>query len=137
MADAARKWQVLTATATRLQEVTVANGYRTDAGNDVRTEPWRGELEAPRITLYCGHALRGDQRNEREFDLIVEVAVPVAMATAQETLVAAEEDIEQALDRFLPVGGTPLEFEESIFLDKPDGLAVMAVQMGYSTRYRR
>lgn len=137
MAETPRKWQILTATEARLKEVTEANGYRTDAGNDVRKEPWRGELEAPRITLYCGHALRGDQRNEREFDLIVEVAVPVSMATAQETLVAAEEDIEQALDRFLPVGGTPLEFEESIFLDKPDGLPVMAVQLGYSTRYRR
>ncbi|HTL15550.1 MAG TPA: hypothetical protein VL251_10735, partial [Thermomonas sp.] len=129
MADTPRTWAILEALQLRLQGITVANGYRTDAGADVRLEP--GDVgAAPSITLYTGATTRPEDARtpgERDFTLIVEAQVPVALDAAHATAVALAEDIEQALDGYVPLpSALPLRFQESLFLDRPDGVAAMA-----------
>lgn len=142
MAEQARTWAILEATAVRLREISTDDGYRTNIGADVRTEPTRlDELKAPRVTLYAGACIKPDDARsagERKFDVVVEVAVPTAYAAAQETVVNASEDIEQALNQYLqqPMA-LPLDFEESLFLERPEGMAVMVAQLMFGTRFRR
>ncbi|PZQ30385.1 MAG: hypothetical protein DI562_07235 [Stenotrophomonas acidaminiphila] len=141
MADQARSFQILKVLQARLQQISIANGYRTDAGADVRVEEAKEPASAPRITLYSGSRVfpdRAGSRSEREFTLIVEARIPASLDALQETVTAIDEDIEQALDQYLqqPLA-LPLQFEESIILDRPDGLAEMVVQHMYTTRYRR
>ncbi|MEN5208023.1 hypothetical protein ABE493_07855 [Stenotrophomonas terrae] len=141
MAEPARTQQILGNLQARLQEITVANGYRTDAGADVRLEESREPAEAPRITLYSGQRVRPQDartRGEREFTLIVEARIPVALDSVYSLARSIDEDIEQALDQYLPQPlALPLDFEESLTLDRPDGLAEVVVQQMYTTRYRR
>ena len=141
MADPAHSYQILTVLQTRLQQISIANGYRTDAGADVRTEESKDAAAAPRITLYAGSRVYPDSarsKGEREFTLIVEARIPASLDNLQALATAIDEDLEQALDQYLqqPLA-LPLQFEESIILDKPDGLSEMVVQQMYTTRYRR
>lgn len=139
MADTPRPWAILQALQLRLQQISVAGGYRTDAGADVRLEP--SQLEAgARITLYSGGTVATDpaNRGEREFTLIAEAVVPTTIDDAHAQVVAIAEDIEQALDTFAPMpGALPLRFHESLILDRPDGVPAMAAQLMFTTRYRR
>jgi hypothetical protein len=139
MADTARSWAILQALQLRLQQIAADAGYRTDAGTDVRLEP--SQLGAgPRITLYSGGTVAPDPVNprEREFTLIAEAVVPTTLDDAHAQVVAIAEDIEQALDTYLPMpGALPLRFHESLILDRPEGVAAMAAQLLFTTRYRR
>lgn len=141
MADTPRSWAILEALQVRLQTISVASGYRTEAGADVRIEPSKEALTAPRVTLYSGGTIRPDDANtagEREFTLVVEATVPVDLDDAHALVVAIAEDIEQALDAYLPQPlALPLRFQESLFLDRPEGIAAMAAQLLFITRYRR
>lgn len=84
MADTPRTWAILQALQLRLQGITVAGGYRTDAGADVRLEP--SDLgDVPSITLFSGATTRPDDARtagEREFTLIVEAQVPAGLDDA-------------------------------------------------------
>lgn len=140
MAEAPRAWAILENLQLRLQEIRVVSGYRTDAGADVRLEP--SQLgPAPRITLYSAATTKPDDARstgEREFTLIVEAQVPVDLEDSHALVVAIAEDIEQALDAYLPQPlALPLQFMESLFLERPDGVAAMAAQLMFITRYRR
>lgn len=141
MAEPARDWLILRNLKARLAEITIANGYRTEAGNDVRLEAARTPPLAPMITLYSGgRTFPQDARakGERLFSVIVEARIPAQLDNAQEVAIAIDADIEQALDEYLPQPlALPLAFEESIVLDRPDGVAEVVVQQMYSTRYRR
>lgn len=139
MAETPRTWAIMLALQARLQQITVAGGYRTDAGADVRLE--KSQLAAaPRLTIFGGGTAHPDNtlRNEREFTVIVEAQVPAELDNAQEQIIAIAEDVEQALDAFVAMpNALPLEFHESLVLDQPEGLSAMVVQMMFSTRYRR
>ncbi|MGH8032802.1 MAG: hypothetical protein ACREO8_10670 [Luteimonas sp.] len=141
MAEKARTFQIIEALAVRLRQISVANGYLTDAGADVRTEEEKSPPSAPRITLYSGSRVYPDGANskrEREFTLIVEARIPADLENLHELTTAIDEDIEHALDEYAPMpSALTLQFEESIILDRPDGLAEQVIQQMYSTRYRR
>jgi hypothetical protein len=139
MADTPRTWAIMQALQARLQLIRVANGYRTDAGADVRLD--KSQLAAaPRLTLYAGQVTHpdGTLRNEREFTVVVEGTVPVDLDDAQQLIVALTEDVEDALDAFVAMpGALPLTFHESLFLECPEGMPAMAVQLMFGTRFRR
>lgn len=141
MADPARDWQIMQALQARLQTISVANGYRTEAGSDVRLEGDRAPVLAPMITLFSGgRTLPADKhaKGEREFTVIAEARIPASQADAQATAVAIDADMEQALDEYLAMPtALPLQFEESLVLERPDGVAELVVQQMYTTRYRR
>lgn len=141
MASTPRTWAILQTLQARLQEIDPANGYRTNAGADVRLEGGEEVAPAPFLVLYSGSNVLPDDartRGEREFTVIVEAHVPVALADAHERVVAITEDIEDALTDYLqqPLA-LPLRFEESLFLDTPAGLPARVSQTLFTTRYRR
>jgi hypothetical protein len=139
MADTPRTWSIMQALQARLQQILIANGYRTDAGADVRLE--KSQLgTGTRLTVYAGQVTHpdGTLRNEREFALVVEGTVPVELEDAQQQIIALAEDVEEAFDTFVPMpGALPLTFHESLFLDCPEGMPAMAVQLMFGTRFRR
>lgn len=142
MSDTPRPWQILQAAQARLQGISVADGFRTNAGADVRLEPSADALSAPRLTLYTAAMVKPNEAprvsGEREFTLIIEAAVPTAIDNAHQLVIAIAEDIEDRLAGIvLMPDALPLSFEESLFLDRPDGVAAMVAQLMFSTRFRR
>ena len=142
MAETPIPWAILELVKTRLGTVRKTNGYRTDAGRDVRLEPSPFDPgDAPRLTLYpLTTILPDDARSvgERGFTFVVEALVPVRIDNAQQRIVETIADIEDALDGFVQAPlALPLQFQESVLLDRPDGVAAMAGQVMFGTRYRR
>ena len=135
-------WAILELVQARLRTVRRANDYRTDAGRDVRLEPAPFDpSDAPRLTLYPLTTLYPDDARsvgERGFTFVVEALVPVRIDNAQQRIVETIADIEDALDGYAQAPlGLPLQFQESVLLDRPNGLAAMAAQVLFGTRYRR
>ena len=142
MADVPIPWAILELVQTRLGTVRKTNGYRTDAGRDVRLEPSPFDpSDAPRLTLYPLTTLYLDDARstgERGYTFVVEALVPVRIDNAQQRIVETIADIEDALDGFVQAPlALPLQFQESVLLDRPDGVAAMAAQVLFGTRYRR
>lgn len=126
--------------AVLLRQISVANGYNTDAGMDVRTEPNSADgITAPRITVYAAQKQVHPQgANRRAVTFVVEAVVPVVMAGAQRQALLVAEDIESALQDNMGVEGSlPFDFEDEVMLEKPEGLPVMCVQQMWSTGYVR
>lgn len=135
-------WAILELVKTRLGTVRKTNGYRTDAGRDVRLEPAPFDPnDAPRLTLYPLTTLYPDDARsagERGYTFVVEALMPVRLDNAQHRIVETIADIEDALDGFVQAPlALPLQFQESVLLDRPDGVAAMAGQVMFGTRYRR
>ena len=64
--------------------------------------------------------------------------MPVRIDNAQQRIVETIADIEDALDGYAQAPlALPLQFQESVLLDRPDGVAAMAAQVLFGTRYRR
>ena len=142
MADAPIPWAILELVQTRLRIVRRANDYRTDAGRDVRLEPAPFDPnDSARITLYPLTMLTPDDARsaaERGFTFVVEALVPARLDNAQQRIVETIADIEDALDGYTQTPlALPLQFQESVLLDRPDGIAAMAAQVLFGTRYRR
>lgn len=142
MADLPIPWMILEAVQARLRTVRKAGGYRTDAGRDVRLEPAPFDPnDAPRLTLYPLTMLVPDDARsagERGFTFVVEALVPIKLDNAQARIVETMADIEDALDGHLQAPlALPLQFQEAVLLDRPDGVAAMAAQVMFGTRYRR
>ena len=135
-------WAILEVVRVRLQSVRKVGGYRTDVGRDVRLEPGSFDpSDAPRLTLYpLTSVFPDDARSagERGFTFVVEALVPVRIDNAQQRIVETIADIEDALDGYAQAPlALPLQFQESVLLDRPDGIAAMAAQVLFGTRYRR
>jgi hypothetical protein len=135
-------WAILVLVKTQLGTLRKANGFRTDAGRDVRLESAPFDPgDAPRLTLYPLTTLYPDDARsagERGYTFVVEALVPVRLDNAQQRIVETIADIEDALDGFVQVPlALPLQFQESVLLDRPDGVAAMAGQVMFGTRYRR
>ena len=142
MAETPIPWAILEGVKTRLGTVRKANGFRTDAGRDVRLEPAPFDpSDVARLTLYPLTTLYPDDARsagERGFTFVVEALVPVRIDNAQQRIVETIADIEDALDGFVQAPlALPLQFQESVLLDRPDGVAAMAAQLLFGTRYRR
>lgn len=141
MANPAEGTTIRAAIAAKLETILVANGYRTDIGTNVEMEAKRwSPSDGSRVTVFPGHKMRPqDARSptEREFRHVIEVLIPADLDTAAATVEAAEADIEDALRGFpLMPNATPSLFEESVVLERPDGMPAMALQMIRVLRYR-
>lgn len=141
MAEPARTRVILEGTRDRLQTILVAGGFHTDAGSDVRLEESQGPCSAPFLSVWTAAVIKPDDARasgEREQTLIVEGQVPTSMADARERNELMADDIERCLEGFSPPGSAlALSFSETVFLDRPDGLAIVACQCMFSTRFRR
>lgn len=129
---------------TRLQTITVANGYHTDMGLKVLTERTQSQIPTePRCTVAVVSKVRSESgsrggSNEMDVGGVIEFEVPSSYADAMATVYRADADIERAFQDYLQMpNALPVVLEETVFLDKPDGLPVVAAQIGWRTRYRR
>ena len=136
----ALSWQAVQAVAARLPQITVANGYRTDAGNSVLTEqlqadPGRGPVE--RLSVYLDRAARTPSTLEGDdwtLQLIVEADVPSNRADAQQRAHAVMADV---FDLFpsggieLPIAGgfVDVEAQNAEFLTRVDGSNASVAQI--------
>jgi len=133
-------WQAVQAVAIRLPQITVANGYRTNAGNSVLTEqvqadPGRGQVE--RLSVYLDRAARAPstlQAGDWTFQIIVEADVPSTRSNAQQRAHAVMADV---FDLF-PAGGIELpivagfadvEAQTAEFLTRADGSNASVAQI--------
>jgi hypothetical protein len=141
MAEPAITRTILAGIAAQLATISVANGYHTEAGADVRLEESQSPCTAPFVSVFSASLVRGDDSRvtaEREFTVIVEGQLPVTLSNARELIDLMTDDVERCLDGFRsPAAALPMQFLESITLDRPDGLPVMALQAMFSTRFRR
>lgn len=139
MADAIT-WQAVQAVADRLPLITVANGYRTNAGNSVLTEqlqadPGRGVVE--RLSVHLDRIAREPATLTGEdwtLQLIVQADVESNVANAQQRAHAVMADV---FDLF-PSGGTELpiaggfvdvEAQTAEFLTRVDGSNASVAQI--------
>lgn len=134
-------WQAVQAVAERLPLITVANGYRTDAGNSVLVEqlqadPGRGTVE--RLSVYLDRVLREpttlDGGAEWTAQLVVQADVPSTRSDAQQRAHAVMADV---FDLFPPggiqlpiaAGTVDVEAQTAEFLTRIDGANASVAQI--------
>lgn len=136
---------IIEALAGALRQITVANGYNTDLGNNVLTE--RAETPIPSV-LRCTVGVVTKQRYQgdgkgsnrgRSLRGFIELEVPTSLTASTAELLRAEEDVDRLLtDTYTQMpDALPVDFEEAIFLDRPDGMPVRVAEIHWSTGYRR
>lgn len=139
VADRAPVQAIIDALADVLRGVTVANGYRTDIGQHVHTE--RTESGIPSVPrCYVGpmsRQRRDREANGRDMQGMIEFTLPASYANAMATVIAADEDIDELLAQYHQMpDALPVRYEETVYLDRPDGMPVVAAQIFWSTGYR-
>jgi len=119
VAEPSVTWQAVQAVAERLPLITVANGYRTDAGNSVLVEqvqadPERGPVE--RLSVFLDRVSRTpetlDGGAEWLLQLVVQADVASTRADAQQRAHAVMADVFQ----LFPPGGIELAIDDG-FVD--------------------
>ncbi|KRB08032.1 hypothetical protein [Lysobacter sp. Root690] len=142
MAETAPTWLLLQRIADRLTEIRSDRGYRTDIGTSVALEPAQHPDE---VAIGLTLASLGIQRDankphgrHRLLQGLAEATLPASLADAHAQCHAIAADIEDALDDWIPLpNALPVQVEDIVFLDRPEGLPVVAVQVALTVRYRR
>jgi len=142
----ARAVQIVQQLQQELQRVTVANGFHTDFGADVRTELADSPIPAgPRCTLI----VLGKQAGEKgsvAVEGVIEIALPASHTNAMATIYRGADDIERLLAEMparLQAGQlatadalVPL-YAATAFLPRPEGMPFVAAEITWTTGYRR
>lgn len=136
---------IIEALAAALRTITVANDYNTDLGLNVRTERTEGGIPStPRCTVAVVSKVkveRGQQRPAKGRALrgVIEIEVPTSYADATARVLDADEDIDRLItDVYTQMpDALPVQFEETIFLDRPEGMPVVAAEIHWTTAYQR
>ena len=148
MADP-KPWLIVLALQSQLQGITVANGYRTDAGNAVWTEPaQRNSSVALGISIATQHIDRwpGERPNKRGRDLLltIEAAISTDLDNAHQLAHQLIGDVEDCLEKnaangALPgvPGAKPFEVESSEIANQPEGAPFIGVVIIVSVGYLR
>lgn len=135
-------WQLVQVIATRLSEITIANGYRTDIGLSVyteRTQVEQGSGPFALVTLTKTTRTGAGPKVQRTATFTVEAAIPTGVDSTNkmETAHALLADLELALNtQAESINGiryalaTDADIEES-----PDGLKAIAVTMTGTANY--
>ncbi|WP_223618999.1 hypothetical protein [Lysobacter sp. ESA13C] len=125
-----------------MTDIRIDREYRTNIGSAVALEPAQHpDDDALGLTL----AALGIQRDvskphgqHRVLQALAEATVPASLVDAQARSHAIAADIEDALADWIPLpNALPVQVEDIVFLDRPEGLPVVAVQVALTIRYRR
>lgn len=143
-----RTWAIITALAAQLATITVANGYLTDAGNNVWTTDHQ-RTEALGLMIYS-ESIVGAPGSERpgkpvrDFGILIEAQIGTALNDAQQQIHALIEDVDTCLAAYarqldakpghLGIG---MAVTDIAILDRPEGAAVIAMQARVAVRYVR
>lgn len=150
MADP-KPWLIILALQAQLQGITIANGYRTDAGNAVWTEPkQRNESAALGIGIATQHIDRwqGERPNKRgrELALTVECAISTSLDNAHQLAHQLIADVEDCLEKNTAAiagvlsavpGVLTFEVESSEVANQPEGAPFIGVAMVLRAGYLR
>lgn len=149
MADS-RSWAIILALQAQLQTITTANGYITNLGQSVWVnDGQRPSADAFGLMLYSesiiGPGLERERPGKptRDFGVLIEAGLTTAMDDAQQQIHNAIEDVERCIAGFgpssplFPAGATSVHVADVAVLDRPDGEAVVAMQVRIIVRYFR
>lgn len=141
MGEPAPTWVLLERLAVRLAEMTSDRGYRTDIGTAVALEPVQHPDDAAEGLTLVALAIQRDphqpQGRHRVLSALAEATVPASLNDAHARCHAIAADVEAALTDWIPLPkALPVQIEDIVFLDRPEGLPVVAVQVALSIRYR-
>ena len=141
MAEPAPTWTLLANVAHRLSDIRVDGGYRTDIGDAVALEPAQHPDDSVEGLTLVALAIQRDANQphgrHRALSALAEATVPASLTDAHARCHAIAADIEAALTDWIPLPkALPVQIEDIVFLDRPEGLPVVAVQVALSVRYR-
>jgi hypothetical protein len=142
----ARAIEIVDQLRRELQRVTVANGFHTDFGADVRTELADTPIPAgPRCTVVV-LGMRAGDADAVAVEGVIEIALPTSHTAAMATIYRGADDIERLLaempqrqlagevassDALLPL------YAGTAFLPRPEGMPFIAAEITFTTGYRR
>jgi hypothetical protein len=135
-------WDLLERIAARLADIRQDRGYRTNVGSTITLEPSQHSDEFATGLTLAALGIRRDEAKphgrHRVMQAVAEATVPVSLEEAHVESHAIAADIEDALDDWIPLpSALPVQVEDVVFLDRPEGLPVVAVQVALTIRYRR
>lgn len=150
MAKPSRTWAIIQAIAAQLALITVANGYNTDAGLNIwTTDGQRTDDDALGIMIYSeaitgpGIDVERPKKAVREIGLLLECSITTDLDTAQPLIHNVIEDIEACIAAYAEGYLTPgrpcnsMHLTDIAILDRPEGLAVVAMNARLVARYVR
>jgi len=134
-------WQAVQSVAARLPLITIANGFRTNAGNSVLVEqlqadPGRGPVE--RLSVYLDRVSRSadtlDGGTEWTVQIVVEADVPSTRRDAQQRAHAVMADVFSLFPAGgialpIPAGVVEIEAQTADFLTRVDGANASVAQI--------
>ena len=141
MGEPAPTWTLLANVAHRLSDIRLDRGYRTNIGDAVVLEPAQHPDDATEGLTLVALAIQRDtnqpQARHRVLSALAEATIPVTLVDAHARCHAIAADVEAALSDWIPLSkALPVQIEDIVFLDRPEGLPVVAVQVALSIRYR-
>lgn len=142
MAETAATWLLLQRIAERLIEIRIDRGYRTDIGTAVVLEPAQHADDAAIGLTLAALGIQRDANKphgrHRLLQGLAEATLPASLTDAHAQAHAIAADIEDALGDWIPLpNALPVQVEDIVFLDRPEGLPVVAIQVALTIRYRR
>lgn len=129
--------------ADALREIRQDNGYSTDLGAAVNTEWSENSAKALRCTVVAREKSRTEGGQNRPATGrfvrgVIAIEVPVTMEHSQQMIYRAEQDVDRCLSKYFQMPqALPVIYEESIFMEQPEGAPVRVAEIVWSTGYRR
>lgn len=144
-----KPWLIIQALAAQFAGILQANGYLTDAGGAIWTEPAQRKEDVAlgvSIVTIGIDKWQGERPNKRgrTLKLVVEAAISVLLDNAHELAHQLVEDIESSVAALTAAGitpnvpqVTPFEIETIDIADRPEGVTFIIVQIHLSVGYLR
>lgn len=138
-------WLLIQALKAVVEDITTANGARTDIGTTVDAEPAQEDAEsAPRTVIvvqsYAVSSIANKLRG-RDVALVIEVAVPATIENAKETAANALDDLVDAfpaIRKYTLADGITADVQaaDGRLLDRPDGIDAVLAQVALKATMR-
>lgn len=143
---APESWQVIEAVAERLRVITIAGGFRTDAGLDVVTEhaELKTDSPTPQLLVFADGEVRLAASSSRKWrDYILGVVVQCRFQQAQQRAQRQAHEVMADLDRAIPADAAKLtnaewKIEQTglVIAQRPLGASTTVVQLSLDVSYR-
>ena len=133
-------WQILTAVAGQLADITKANGYNTDIGLNSGAEPKQVDQNQPNVLVVTTQVdkVAGKAQRQRDFAGSIEAAVPADYSNAMQMANEIIDDIDKCMRKSTcaaPVGVTSIDIATATILNQPDGIASIIAAWSFTATY--
>lgn len=146
MAEPVRTRAIVAQLAGELRKISTATGWHTDLGADVRTK--RDEVIVP-TAARCTVLVTGKVRSSADgvsVEGVIELVLPTSVADAGDIVYDGADDIERMLNELnarmqagdIAASGALLPaYAHTVFLDRPEGMPLVAAEVTWTSGYRR